>query len=88
MARGGCPSVLPAAVMDSIIIQERLVERLLSPRTQAQRSHPGKLKVQGCIYSTARAGEQRGQEGGGWCPRRRAQHKMRPLRSRGAERRR
>uniref|UniRef100_A0A8C5JJA0 Septin-type G domain-containing protein n=1 Tax=Junco hyemalis TaxID=40217 RepID=A0A8C5JJA0_JUNHY len=30
--------------MDSIIIQERLVERLLSPRTQAQRSHPGKLK--------------------------------------------
>ncbi|XP_030316289.1 septin-5 isoform X5 [Calypte anna] len=30
--------------MDSIIIQERLVERLLSPRTQAQRSHPAKLK--------------------------------------------
>ncbi|NXB70524.1 SEPT5 protein, partial [Donacobius atricapilla] len=44
LARGGCPSVLPAAVMDSIIIQERLVERLLSPRTQAQRSHTGKLK--------------------------------------------
>lgn len=56
LARGGCPSVLPAAVMDSIIIQERLVERLLSPRTQAQRSHPGKLKVQGCIYSAASRG--------------------------------
>lgn len=56
-------SVLPAAVMDSIIIQERLVERLLSPRTQAQRSHPAKLKVRGCIYSAVRAGEQQGQEG-------------------------
>lgn len=64
MARGGCPSVLPAAVMDSIIIQERLVERLLSPRTQAQRSHPGKLKVQGCIYSTAgSSGDRRGEDG-------------------------
>jgi len=80
-------SVLPAAVMDSIIIQERLVERLLSPRTQAQRSHPAKLKVRGCIYSTLRAGEQQGQEGGGWCPSRRTPHKMSPLRSRGAERR-
>eukprot|EP00076_Gallus_gallus_P045664 XP_025011202.1 septin-5 isoform X1 [Gallus gallus] len=30
--------------MDSLVIQERLVERLLSPRTQAQRSHPAKLK--------------------------------------------
>lgn len=78
-------SVLPAAVMDSIIIQERLVERLLSPRTQAQRSHPARLKVRGCIYSALRAGEQRGQAGGGWCPSRCVRHKMRPPRSREAE---
>ncbi|NXG73956.1 SEPT5 protein, partial [Baryphthengus martii] len=37
-------SVLPAALMDSIILQERLVERLLSPRPQAQRSQPARLK--------------------------------------------
>ncbi|KYO39508.1 hypothetical protein Y1Q_0018611 [Alligator mississippiensis] len=30
--------------MDTIIIQERLVEKLLSPRTRAQRSHSAKLK--------------------------------------------
>lgn len=61
-------SILPAAVMDSIIIQERLVERLLSPRTQAQRSHPAKLKVRGCIYSPVQTREQQGQEGGRMVP--------------------
>ncbi|XP_062999783.1 septin-5 isoform X1 [Elgaria multicarinata webbii] len=44
LADGDSRSGLPLVIMDSIIIQERLVERLLSPRTQTQRSHSAKLK--------------------------------------------
>lgn len=74
-------AVPPAAVMDSLIIQERLVERLLSPRTQAQRSHPAKLKVRACIYSGTRAG-------GARCPSGRPLCDGSPARSDGAEGRR
>lgn len=70
--------VPPAAVMDSLVIQERLVERLLSPRTQAQRSHPAKLKVRRCIYSGTRAG-------GAWCPSSRLPCERSPVSKEGAE---